>query len=104
MTTGGGTNGRQREWVVATFVEKFVDWGACVTAGTRSEMGGATRDGGGGGRSREGGRQGGKARMEGRGRENDSAEDVGEDGAGISAGRTGAGAWCVSVDAHVIPL
>ena len=43
-------------------------------------------------------RQGVKARMEGRGGENDDAKDVGEDGAraslaGISAGMTGAGAW-----------
>jgi hypothetical protein len=66
--------------------------GAFVTAGiTRCGMGGATRDGG--GHNRAGGRQGAKSRTEGHVRENDVAEDVGEDGAGISAGRTGAGAW-----------
>jgi hypothetical protein len=40
-----------------------------------------------GGHSRAGGRQGVKARMEGRRRENDDTKDVGEDGGGVNRGR-----------------
>lgn len=59
-----------------------------------------------GGTGERGGRQGVKARMEGRGGENDDAKDVGEDGgasiAGM-AGMTGAGArWTPSLDPYRI--